>query len=145
MSTLNTGQIAALDIALDPISHSAANRVGILGDMVMQPDNSTCHGGKLVYNQNLCYIEVDWGQARRQARGSRYLYFPRVVVIYYASGYIFANDVTLLQGAGDAFGAILFPGLSTGLTTMYAVGGDGPPIGSPVFGDFVNVLETYDP
>lgn len=141
MSALNTFGLAALGIAVAPILGSASQRILVTGDMVRRDDPEKCTGMRFIYNQNLCYIEIDFSQAVRQMRGSgnsqgNYFYFPRIVMIFYASGYVFANDVTLLDGAGTILGGVDFVGTSGVLTDLFAVGGDGPPVGNPsVFGE----------
>lgn len=141
MAVISGFGLAGLGIALSPILASAAQRILVTGDMTRRTDPEKCTGVRFVYNSNLCYIEIDFGEAVREVLGSgnsqgNYFYRPRIVLIFYASGYVFANDLTLLSGAGVILGGIDMPGTSGVITDIFAVGGDGPPIGEPsVFGE----------
>jgi hypothetical protein len=143
MSILNIGLLAGLGIAVAPILGSAAQRTGVIGDMTRRMDTSKCTGTKFVFNQNLCYFEIDFGDVVRVQSGSgraagSFLYFPKVVLIFFASGYVFANDLRFLLGAGTIIGGVDWKDSSGVITDINAVSGDGPPIGNPsVFGEVI--------
>jgi hypothetical protein len=111
--------------------------------MTRRVDTSVCNGVKLVYNQNLAFFEINFADVRRAPIGSTYLYYPRIVCIFYADGLIFANDLSFLYGAGPVTGAILIDGASGSITDMNSAAANGPPLGSYLAGEW-RAGERYD-
>lgn len=144
MAVLSMGTLIGLGIAIAPIAESAAQRVGVSGFMVRRAPGPKCDELRIVHNQSLCYIEINFGEVRRRQFGNSALYYPRITLIFYASGYVFANDLTFLFEAGEAIGAVDVEGSGGGISTIYAVGGNGPPVGMPsVFGQ-IEIDESMD-
>lgn len=106
-------------------------------------------GFRDIYAQNLCLLTIDWGTVVRQQVGTKpgingVLYYPQVTLLFWAAGYMFASDVTLLQGAGTIVGGISLDNSEGVIASLNAATSSGPPIGSPsVFGD-IAPSERYD-
>lgn len=143
MSLLNMDQLLALGIAISPILSSAAQRTGVSGTMTRRVDTSVCNGVRLIYNHSLAYFEINFADVRRAPMGSTYLYYPRIVCIFYAEGLIFANDLAFLYGAGAVTGAILIDGASGSINDMNWAAANGPPLGSYMAGEW-RAGERYD-
>ncbi len=146
MSSLNTGQLAALGIAIDPLA--STSRIFVNGTMSRREDG-TCNGVKFVFNHDLCYMEINFGDmVRRQVSSGNpasQLYYPRFTVLFFCSGYVFSNDVFLLDGAGTMFGGIDVGGSQGVIQDLNVVSGDGPPVGQPnVFGPGIQPGERFD-
>lgn len=144
MAVLSMGTLLGLGIAIAPIAGSAAQRVGVSGTMVRRAPGEKCDELRIVFNANLCYIEINFGDVRRQQFGNSAVYFPRCTLIFYASGYVWANDLTFLLGAGQAIGAVDWGGSSGAFVDVYAVSGNGPPVGSPSLFGAITIDETMD-
>ncbi len=144
MAVLSMGTLIGLGIAIAPILGSAAQRVGVSGTMVRRFPGEHCDEQRIVFNANLCYIEINFGDVKRRQFGNSAVYFPRCTMIFYASGYVWANDLTFLFGAGEAIGAVDWGGSSGAFTTVYCVGGSGPPVGSPSLFGAIQIDETMD-
>jgi hypothetical protein len=121
-SVLNTGQLLALDMALDMATAGNANRSGVTGKLTRRTDSSQCTGVRFVHNKSLCYVELSFYPVIdsiskkvlpgvvRVARGNRYLYHPRLLMVFWASGYVFSNSAMALYGAGTCVGVVDFDG-----------------------------------
>ena len=121
-STLNTGQLLALDVAVDMALAGAGNRDSVVGRMERRTDSSQCTGVKFVYNKSLCYIELSFYpviDARsgktlpgvvRVPRANNYLYHPRFLMVFWASGSVFSNSPLALYGYGTCEGTLNFVG-----------------------------------
>lgn len=145
MAALNISQLSAMGIAIDPLVNTS--RIFVKGTMRRREDG-TCNGTKFVFNQNLCYFEINFGDVVRRQAGNTtqgVLYYPRITILFFASGYVFSNDVRLLYGAGTIIGGIDVQGSSGVITDLYVVSGTGPPIGTPsVFGPGIQIGERID-
>ena len=143
---LNTGQLIALDVALDPIEAQAAERTHFVGEGErVDGDTAVCAPGRVIYNRSLAYVEINFSDVRRKAIGGSYLFYPRCVILFWASGYIFASSITLLDGNISPVTGTVLVGSSIQLPNMeWFVSTVEPLAGSPsMFGDVI-FTERYD-
>jgi hypothetical protein len=116
-----------------------------------KPVTASCvnRGFRDIYALNLCLVMIDWGAVVRQQIGSKQgiggiLYYPKVYLLLYASGYFLCTDVTLLQGAGNVDGGVTLDNSEGVITSINALTSAGPPVGSPSMFGNITPNERYD-
>ena len=129
---------------------SQANTITLTG-APSQPVTASVvsRGARDIFAQNLCLVMIDWGAVVRRPIGSKQgiggiLYYPLVSLLFYASYYFLATDVTLLSGAGNITGGINITNGEGVITSINALTSAGPPIGQPSCFGQIQPNERYD-